>query len=303
MADYGVFSRKDAGRIRSAVRIVERSTAQGGGPGTGFGTLVGTMAATVRAVSGTSHSARYKIEADHDPNLILLNALPICRPVSADVTLVRGEVGDPATILWRRQSDGTHNWSLLRVLTEVPAVAACNSNATVGLGQSGVTNAVHPVRNAWLIQAMLYVTAFSKSVTSGTQTKLSQALYTFPAGYIHFLNGLTGINAKASAVGLTNNIRVGLGTTAASGSGTTLTAAESNVMASATLGPLSTSGVQGRSPLDGNVNADGTSSARVLYLNVCPTANWTATASITFDRHTAMSELMNFQWRNMNGIS
>lgn len=298
------FSKDGMRRAVSAIRRTEGGDDSPGRPGAYRpGMILGVVAATVVSVQGTSHQARYTVRANHDANLVLTNQLPLDRPVSTDVSLQEGQTGDFATLVWRKQVNGNFYWSLLRVITEVPRVSACSSNASIGTGQAGVTTVAHPVRNFWQIHTLLYVTAFTKSVTSGTQTKLSQALYNLPAGYIHFFNGLTGINAKASAVGLTNNIRVGLGTTAASGSGTTLTAAESNVMASATLGPLTTSGVQGRSPLDGNVNADGTSSARVLYLNVCPTANWTATANITFDRHTAMSELMNFQWRNMGGIS
>lgn len=289
----------DARRVIRGILRIEQATQTGGHipsiGSSGGGIAPTVLIASITAKTGTSHAARYSMAADSNPTITVTLGEPLIRRVPTDLDIDNPSVGDKGLIYYDADADA---WAIYSV-DEVLQVASCAQTSGAGAGTSGVTTASEDGFKGDQLTT-LSLTAFTKSVTNGTQTKQSQLIYAFPAGHISIVD-LAGF-LKAAAPTCTNSVRVSIGTTAASGSGTTLTGNDANIMSQTTLGTLAAGGVSASRGIAVAQVYDGTSSSISAYLNICPSANWNATDTITFSQPSTATHAFKFGWKNLGDI-
>lgn len=296
----GFRTTRDANRVIAGIRRIEQIQTSGGhipslSSSGGGGIAPNLVIGTITAKSGTSHATRYSVRGDTNPDIVVTFGEPLIRRVPSDLDIDTPAVGEKAILYYDNEDSTWKIWSV----DEVIQTASCSQTAGTGSGTSGITT---PTEDGFKGQqnTTLSLTSFTKSVTSGTQTKQSQLVYTFPSGWI--FAGAVGLFLRASAPSCTNSVRVSLGTTAASGSGTTLTGTDANIMSQQTLGTLTSSGVDFSKAVATVACADGTSSAITLYVNFAPSANWNATDTITFAQPPTADHALRMLWTNMGDI-
>ena len=297
----GFKTTRDANRVIAGIRRIEQIETSGGHipslstSGGGGGITPSLVIGTITAKSGTSHATRYSVQGDPNPDIVVTFGEPLIRRVPTDLDIDTPAVGQKAILYFDTTSATWKIWAV----DEVLQVASCSQTAGTGSGTNGVTTSTEDGFKGQQ-NTTLALTSFTKSVTSGTQTKQSQLIYAFPQGWI--FAGAVGLFLRASAPSCTNSVRVSLGTAAASGSGTTLTGTEANIMSQQTLGTLTSSGVDFSNAVATVACANGTSTAISLYVNFAPSANWNATDTITFAQPPTATHALRMLWTNMGDI-
>lgn len=279
----GVKAMYEAMRRRGeSLRGQSRRRRIGGGGGS-----VSVKPGLITGVLGVSHSAVYSA-ASIDGSVTVENQEPLIRYFGTELLIEAAEVGDYCLLI-RDNENGADVWKLL-IVGEIPDTAVCEGAAGQGTALVGTTSASHQVRNSLTWNTTITLSATATAVTSGGQVRHGIELYTFPSGLVRVDCGAIVLTGSSPTV--TNQLRVGLGTTLASGSGTTLLPAHCDVALQAITSALSSGGtamergfpisaVSGDADNCANLYG-GLDSAATLYFNFCPTANWNASDDVTF---------------------
>lgn len=182
-----------------------------------------------------------------------------------------------------------------RTIGEIIAIenALVDHESRLGDNTGGTASAVSGVSvtsdvGAAVRQTTIAVTAVAMTTTDDAThgAFCSAELFDLPEGNILILGGVASLALTAGAGGLADTAAIvgGIGTSAAaqSGSDGALAAAEANIIPSTAL--TLAGGVKAATKLvsTGQLNADGTASAKKVYMNFqCPTAGSSATDTLT----------------------
>lgn len=234
---------------------------------------------TTVTFSGTP--PRYTATAVDDPSIVVTDQpTQNAKANPAQVALTAAPQDSPCWLALVPDGSGGEDWVISDAWQEYPSGAACSTQIG-GVTGNDLTVAVSQRGRSALHADTLYTlsSGMTKTVAPATTTQYGFKLCDLPTGVVHFASSV--IDIVVSSAGLTNQVRFGLGTTLASGTGTTLSAAERNVHnPAAASSALTAAGVTFQSANGTDVLVDNTAGGKILYLNFCPTAVWNAASSV-----------------------
>jgi len=255
------------------------------------------ITAIITIVNGSGSGVSYDATGEFRTSISVTNQVPVARKFNPAVVLIQAAPQfSRCTLAKKKDAQGVAQWVIEDAWEEIWTTEACDSGGAAGLGTSGImTVAEHSRDDRQLSYGSL--TAQTASVTALASTRFGFKIYDFPAGYILLENLI--LSLRASAPTNVNTLRFALGTAQATGNGTTLTSTLADIYPQTDLGVLTSGGVDfsGHSTTP-PAGFNGTATPVDLWLNFCPSANWTTSEDITIAQPPTAARSMSMMWRN-----
>jgi len=181
-------------------------------------------------------------------------------------------------------------WSIWQADERI-ATTTCAAEPSAGTGEPGVVGEVAEQGRAVGQRSLLTLDEIVRPVSGGTQERLGLRIYTFPPGVIRIDAAIANLNVRSATV--SNALRVGMGTVAADGAGTSLLPDHQDIVLQVTTGALSATGMDlfYASPskaVDGDVENItglhvGVTTPIAAHLNIAPTTGWSTSGDLIIE--------------------
>lgn len=233
-----------------------------------------------------SHARRYDAVAIGAPSIRVSQGMPLVRPVGSEAEILAAAPGSLCLLV--QQSSGM--WAIWQADERI-ATTTCAAEPTAGEADAGAVAATSEQGRAVGQRSVLTLQTIVRSVVAASQQRIGVPLYAFPSGVIRIDAAVANLRLRSSV--LTNTLRIGLGTVAASGSGTSLLPDHQDIVLQATTGAVTAEGLQVfyASPskaVQGDVENItglhvGVSTPVVVHLNIAPSSGWAATGDLLIE--------------------